>query len=512
MVLSKESSRSKIDKWVDKLSKESLPLFAHTARKIASISANNDASISEMSHSILSDSSMTARVLKMANSVQYNPTMQPINTVSRAIVVLGFDCVKNIALSISLIDTILSGIRHERAIEEMIRAYHAAIQAKHLAAMQGVENQEEIFIAALLHRIGHLTFWCFSYGQAETLDFEYSMTKDRDTAERNVLGFSLSELTEELANKWHLSDLLEESLAIESQQASGQKGVKGNKAASNGAEAVLRKPSRNSMVVSYGYKIAASSEHGWSSPQSTEALQDLSTHLKRQTQDLKQLAFRAAEESVQALQTLGIPNPEKLIPRNGLGSQSAIDSNPGGKAHQAIENAISIQLPMLREISSMVFQGAEINIVLNMVLEGVFRGLLMDRTIFAILDPKSKTLKAKFVLGAHREIILERFNFSVQDQQENMVTNLLKSGQPTFLNQHLRYKQSHLMTDEIKRSIGDNDAFLMPIYIGKVPKGIIYADRCNTREPMSDEQFQVFVHFCEHVNIAFKMLNGQGKS
>ena len=63
---------------------------------------------------------MTARLLKMANSVFYNPGGIRISTVSRAIVILGFNTVRNIALSISLVETMLSGSRHDNALAELV--------------------------------------------------------------------------------------------------------------------------------------------------------------------------------------------------------------------------------------------------------------------------------------------------------------------------------------------------------------------------------------------------------
>ena len=84
--------------WVARLSKEELPMYAHTARKIAALSDSAETPISEMTQAILNDGALTARLLRMANTAYYNPSAQAITTVSRAIVVLGFNVVKNIAL------------------------------------------------------------------------------------------------------------------------------------------------------------------------------------------------------------------------------------------------------------------------------------------------------------------------------------------------------------------------------------------------------------------------------
>lgn len=479
-----DSENKAISKWISRLSKESLPLFAHTAKNIASIATDSKSSVSEMSQVILSDSTMTARVLRMANSVHFNPGATAINTVSRAIVLLGSDSVKNIALSISLIDTLLTGMRHERAVEELVQGYHAAIQAKGIAELQNLSNKEEIFIAALLQRIGHLTFWCFPYGQAELLDFEYSMTHDDEEAEKAVLGFSLSKLTEHIVQKWHLGELLEKFTHPTAQE----------------------NPSR--LSVKYGYEIAVTIKQGWANEQTQATFKKIEKLVNRPISEIQTIIYQQSQTAINELTTLGLHKPEKLIPKwDALLNTEEDNSHTEDPNPKSIDTTIDIQLVILREISSMVFQGADINVILNTVLEGIYRGLEMDRIVFAIIHPSSMSLKAKLVLGSHQEILMERFNFALTSKKENMITDIFQSGKPAIIHQKLRYQKENLITDDIKQCIGDNDAYVMPIFINNNPKALIYADRCTTKKPLCENEFQVFIHFCEHINIAFKMLN-----
>ncbi|MGD8925630.1 MAG: HDOD domain-containing protein, partial [Thioalkalispiraceae bacterium] len=111
-----------LEEWTRRISDEEMPVFAHTARSIAAASSEEDTSIANLAHLILRDSSMTARVLRLANSVFFNPAGQPINTISRAIVLLGFDSVRSMALSIALLEPLLKGVQHDHALEEMARS------------------------------------------------------------------------------------------------------------------------------------------------------------------------------------------------------------------------------------------------------------------------------------------------------------------------------------------------------------------------------------------------------
>ncbi len=76
---------------------------------------------------------LTTQVLKLANSIYYNPCSQRINTVSRAVMRLGFNTVKEICLAIALIETVLSSRHKEKVALEVARAFHAAVQARKMA-------------------------------------------------------------------------------------------------------------------------------------------------------------------------------------------------------------------------------------------------------------------------------------------------------------------------------------------------------------------------------------------
>jgi HD-like signal output (HDOD) protein len=154
----RQAKRNSLSEWVARLSSEEMPAFAHTARSLANVSRDQDSSSNDLSNVILHDSTMTARILRIANSVHYNPSSIAIETVSYATVVLGFEQERNLALTISMIDTALATKLQDQIQKEMICAYHAAIQAQRLVTSAEETDLEAIYIGALLHRLGPLMF------------------------------------------------------------------------------------------------------------------------------------------------------------------------------------------------------------------------------------------------------------------------------------------------------------------------------------------------------------------
>ena len=61
--------------------------------------------------------------------------------------------------------------------------------------MLNLPSPEEVFIAALLGRIGHIAFWCFAGEVGDRLRSAMLGVDREDQAEVEVLGFKLERLT-----------------------------------------------------------------------------------------------------------------------------------------------------------------------------------------------------------------------------------------------------------------------------------------------------------------------------
>ncbi|WP_242445718.1 HDOD domain-containing protein [Chromatium okenii] len=207
-----ETAPKNLDEWVALICEQEMPVFDMTARKVIAFTSDELAPISELANVILRDAALTARVLKLANSVFYNPMGVSISTITRSVVVLGFNAVRDICLAVRLIDALVKGAARERLGHELALALHTATQARALA--KNDKSSEEIFIAALLMRVGEMAFWCYSDEVGEMLMQLYNqpgMTQER--AQEQILGFRLSQLSRRLIQEWQLTELLQRALA-----------------------------------------------------------------------------------------------------------------------------------------------------------------------------------------------------------------------------------------------------------------------------------------------------------
>gem|GEM_PF-1052978 len=103
---------------------------------------------------ILEDPALTAQVLKVANSTFYNPLGNKVNTVSRAIVVLGFDNIRRLVLGLS-VSRMLTLVPRWSAYRSLWRhSLAVGLLARDLARLKNVADTEVVFVAGLLHDVG----------------------------------------------------------------------------------------------------------------------------------------------------------------------------------------------------------------------------------------------------------------------------------------------------------------------------------------------------------------------
>lgn len=183
--------------WIDRLNQAELPALAAVVQDLHRLSQADRASVQQLADVLLRDASLTSKVLRVGNSAYYNPSQESIRTISRAIVLIGFDNVRLIGMSVCLIDSLLAKAPREQLQMLLARSFHAAVQARNIAGYVLSRSEEEVFIAALLHTVGELAFWASGGAQADELAVALERPgMDPDEAVREVLGTSFRQLTQ----------------------------------------------------------------------------------------------------------------------------------------------------------------------------------------------------------------------------------------------------------------------------------------------------------------------------
>ena len=492
--MSKETENpNPLSQWVSLLNDKGLPLFGHTLAQILKTTQSDLSPISALTGIILHDPAMTSHVLKLANSAYYSNTEGGLITVSRAILVLGFDEVKRIAVSCALIDNLLSGKARDRLNDVMAQSFHAAAQAEQLSRETGNGSPEEVFISSLLLRLGEMAFWCFGEDLADKLEDRISQGDiSQPKAEHEVLGFRLQELTTALAREWHLGDMLEEA-----------------------AHPVITSPVQVSFI-SECHKLAKTvGKDGWASEDVSRIVNRISLLSKKKVDQVRLVIENTAAQTVTTLKSFGLDTIAESIPIPGRKRPQEIQKIIKPSADEAIpadmplEPDPILQLKIFRELAALTSKGGDINVVLEMVLEGLFRGIGMDRAIFALLSPDMGSLRAKYVLGRGRNELLEKFTFELNAEKPSFFSQLMKDNQSMWVPEEPNQEVRKLIGPSIRSVIGQGEFFVAPMRIRSRSIGAFYADRRTTSRPLDAESYESFKHFISQANASLVILSSR---
>lgn len=193
--------------------------FPAVAMEVIRLVENPKTSASKLGEVISRDQALAAKVLKVANSPFYGFPKQ-ISTINFAIVVLGFETLKEIVLSVSLASSLVSKLDKDFEIEKFWR--HSLLVgtiAKHLAKDLGYRVAGEAFTAGLLHDIGLLVIaQYFKKEFQEIVQIGKRGGFSFDQIERRFLDNSTHyEIGSWLAEKWNFPDQLVEAISFHHQ-------------------------------------------------------------------------------------------------------------------------------------------------------------------------------------------------------------------------------------------------------------------------------------------------------
>jgi HD-like signal output (HDOD) protein len=174
--------------------------------KITELVNNPKSSAKDISSVITDDQVLTVRLLKLVNSSFYG-FPQKISTITGAVVLLGFDAIRNLLLTTSVFNMFSSHSRENRMIQESFwdHSLGCAIGAKVIGTYLRHEKIEELFVSGLLHDIGKIVEMLFLPDDFAEVR---NVVKIRNiliiTAEEEVLGFTHPDVGKFLAEKWNL--------------------------------------------------------------------------------------------------------------------------------------------------------------------------------------------------------------------------------------------------------------------------------------------------------------------
>lgn len=162
---------------------------------------------------VMKDVNLSVRVLKLSNTPMFNPKNKQIDSLSRAVVLLGFERILNLAMTIKLVESLRSDLQDKNLDNLLVQAFLNAAIARELAEVAQLRKAEGVYLNGLLHNLGEILV-------AYTLPERYqkiqnSWRSDQQSwskAQLNQLGAEFSDIGQEFASSWGFPKSLVQSM------------------------------------------------------------------------------------------------------------------------------------------------------------------------------------------------------------------------------------------------------------------------------------------------------------
>lgn len=420
------------------------PALSESIASIQSLSNAENESLSRLAEAILKDVALTHKLLRLVNTAGLRRTGEPISTVSRAIALIGFARVRDLATSLLLVEHLQDKQHAQQLKEEFVRAVLAGTLADELCQVAG--RSEEAYLAALMRNLGRLLAEFYLPQEAAQVRERCrpdagaqaaaasaasassgssaapsarssnpastpSAPMDEARASEEVLGLSYDTLGAGVGRHWGLADSLLQLIAppvgplpARSLEGDPQRLRWLATAANEAADALFFHPpdvaadKLRLLAMRYGRALGAGPQD-WldAAVRARQRLAELSRGL-----ELKLTPGSMAERLLDAYY-VDAPQAGRDVPAvSELGALQAPAAEPG-------EDAAAVLTAGIQDITATLVDQFALASVLRMVLETLLRALGARRVVFCLRDARSPRLVGRFGLGERAQELAPRF-------------------------------------------------------------------------------------------------------
>lgn len=186
-----------------------LPSLPTVAARINAEIENEALTAKALGVIIAEDQSLASRLLRLANSAFYGMPRQ-IGTIDRAVMILGFDTVKNLALSVSIFSFFKQGMSPAIDVNGLWNhSLGTAVCARTLVARANVKLADNAFLLGIVHDIGKVILLSQCLTEMEQVCKMLRVEgRTQEEAETQVFGFTHQAIGALLLREWKFPELV----------------------------------------------------------------------------------------------------------------------------------------------------------------------------------------------------------------------------------------------------------------------------------------------------------------
>lgn len=480
-------------------------------------SQSSISSATELSNVILKDYALTTKLLRLVNSSFYGQFGGEITTVSRAIIILGYEQVRTAALSIILFEH----LNNEKQANDMKMTAYSALMGGVIAREQAKklklnleEDIESAFIASMFHLLGKLlSIYYFPEEYQEINHLINGQGLDEGKAAKSVLGLPFPEIGKGIAREWKLPGVIIDSM---------DKMPAGQVKAAKSKDEIIRQLS------SFSNELCAI---GQMEPQAAEkAKKELSERyeeaLKIDKDQIENLISTSQTEVREFTRALNIDTQGIRL----FTKENHLDEAAGNHHHEStdtfdvlsntsnsvLEKAIAtgdeesqnkarqeILVHGIAEITNSMLGDFDLNELLTMILETIYRGMGFTRVLFCLRDARNRTINAKFGLGKTIDEVIPRFRFKIEDEND-IIHDAVKNGKEFIILDINSTEYKSRVPDYLRKVTNPRSVVLYPIVVNRRIIGLLYADMDECTPDVSVDALKFFKTLRNQASLAIQ--------
>lgn len=181
------------------------PALSGAIRAVNRLSASESESVGKLSDLLMQDMALMTKLLRHVNSAQYGH-LGGISSISHAIMIMGFDTVRALALSMMLLEHLPDRAQAARLQHEMINSLLAGAIGRELLARQHRRIKEQAFTAGVFRNLGAVLVRFYFPHECERIDRMVDAGSRFDDACAQVLGVTPQHVGTHAAKGWNMPD------------------------------------------------------------------------------------------------------------------------------------------------------------------------------------------------------------------------------------------------------------------------------------------------------------------
>ncbi len=478
--------------------KSDFPALSASVGRIQTMASSDSESVNSVTNEILKDVALTNKLLRLVNSAHFARGGN-INTVSRAVTLVGFNGIRNMALSLVLLEHMQDKAHAAQLKEEFLRSLMAGAIGGELCPIQS--ESEASFIGAMFQNLGRLLVQF--YFQEEASQVRKLMQSSRQpmtelAASVSVLGLSFEELGLGIAKSWGLPLGIQHCMRKPtgapppSAPHDVAERIRWIALASNEiADVLLQSDAKDTMANIAKVTRKYARVMGVTSIAADEA----TTRARQKLVDLATAMDISVAVGSAASKLLELPELETKPP-----SERTVDAdlNFGKLELQATNTWPQSEGPLrarrpsvvadtltagIQDITNAMVEDFKLTDVLRMILETMYRALAFDRIIFCMRDAKTETITGRFGLGDGVEGLVKNFKIPLKASAPDLFSVVCIKGADTLIADATQERIAERLPDWYRRSLNAPTFLLLPLHIKGAPFGLIYADK-NQRDTL----------------------------